>query len=292
VIVPRLSFSKTELSQGVPEPERVRDAVEKFRKAGILVIDNLLPPVLIDSLNSAFIARYKRYFSEAEQSGALQVGDRRKMVTVAVDGAFNNPFIYANPLVMPIVETILGEKFILNGFGAVVSLPGSKEQHIHRDYPGLFHDERFDRILPSFCLTMIIPLVPIDEVVGGTRVWPGSHRVTDREAESQEYHDLELALGSCFLFDATLVHGGQPNRSSVPRPIMYNVYSKPWFRDDFNYAKQKSLIISKKEFMKVEARYQHLFAWAFAAENPRGQGTIRRKTKNSLKRLFSRISRG
>lgn len=292
MIVPRLSFSKTELSQGVPDPEKVRDAVEKFRKAGVLVIDNLLPPELIDSLNSAFTARYKRYFAEAVQSDALQVGDRRKMVTVAVEGVFNNPLIYANPLVMPIVETILGEKFILNGFGAVVSLPGSKEQHIHRDYPGLFHDERFDRILPSFCLTMIIPLVQIDEVVGGTRVWPGSHRMTDQKAESQEYHDLELATGSCFLFDATLFHGGQPNRSTEPRPIMYNIYSKPWFRDDFNYAKQKPLIISKKEFMKVDARYQHLFAWALSAGNNLRQGVIRRRVKSSLKWLFRRISRG
>lgn len=292
MIVPRFSFSSAELTRGVPEPEKVSAAAEEFNKAGVLVIDNLIPPELIGSLHSAYRVRYKDYFTETERPDALEVGDRRKMVTVAVEGVFNNPLIYANPLAMPIVETILGEKFILNGFGSLVSLPGAKEQHSHRDYPGLFTHERLNRMLPPFCLTMVVPLVPIDKSVGVTRVWPGSHRVALKKVNSLEYHDPDLALGSCILFDATLYHSGQANRSIEPRPILYNVYSKPWFRDDINYAKQKSLIISKQEFMKVDARYQRLFAWALSAENNLGQEVFRRKVKSSLKWLFRRISRG
>ncbi len=40
--------------------------------------------------------------------------------------------------------------------------PGPEEQRLHRDHPGLFDDESVDAAVPSFAITMIVPLVEMD----------------------------------------------------------------------------------------------------------------------------------
>jgi ectoine hydroxylase-related dioxygenase (phytanoyl-CoA dioxygenase family) len=260
-MLPRITFTNEELATGTPGPEKIQTSVELFKQNGTLLFENAFPPALIYSLNVHFQAKYKDYFHEQDTLDALTVGNRRKMITVEVEGPFNNPGIYANPCIFPIIKGILGERIILNGHGGVIALPGSATQHTHRDYTGLFLDEVIDSTLPPFALTVVIPLIPIDATVGGTRVWPGSHNATEQQCRTLEYSDPIMPLGSCLFMDYMLVHAGQANKSDRIRPIMYNIYSRPWFRDDANYVKQHPLRISDMEYARVPALCRQLFSW-------------------------------
>jgi len=248
-------------------PTTALEGTRLFKDYGALVITNAFPPALVHSMNLAFRERYHEYFREKDALDALPVGNRRKMITVSVEGVFNNPRIYANPFVTPIMSGILGKSYILNGYGSVVSLPGSKTQHKHSDYTGLFLDDAIDSKIPTFAVTVIIPLVAIDETVGTTRVWPGSHKTTEKESKALQYFDPVMPLGACLLMDYMLVHNGQANHSDDIRPIMYNIYSKPWFRDDINYVKQSPLIIPESEYNRVPPGLQKLFAWSRTGSN-------------------------
>lgn len=44
-----------------------------------------------------------------------------------------------------------------------------------------------------------------------------------------------MAAGSAVLFDYRTFHAGGANRSEERRPILYRVYGRPWFEDDFNF---------------------------------------------------------
>jgi len=45
-----------------------------------------------------FESEYSRYFADKAFDDALQVGDKRIMVTLKLQGPFNNPEYYTNPL--------------------------------------------------------------------------------------------------------------------------------------------------------------------------------------------------
>jgi hypothetical protein len=59
--------------------------------------------------------------------------------------------------------------------------------------------------------------------------------------------------------DYRLVHAGTQNRSPNPRPVLYNVYARPWYRDWKNYRKQPPLVISHDELARVPDEHKVLF---------------------------------
>ncbi|MFS8803096.1 phytanoyl-CoA dioxygenase family protein, partial [Synechococcus sp. R60.2] len=150
--------------------------------------------------------------------------------------------------------------------GAVVSLPGSADQQVHRDLSHLFGDETLDAIIPCYALNLLIPLVEVNEENGMTRLWPGSHVVFDAHytelAQQMPFVDPPLAKGSCLLFDYRLIHLGRANRSPAPRPLLYNTYSRAWFRDPINYTQQPPLVIPAQEKERIPAEHQNLFVTA------------------------------
>src|SRR5262249_1141000 len=127
--------------------------------------------------------------------------------------------------------------FILGAYGVVCSLPGAPSQHIHQDGGDLFPQAALNRMLPLAAATVGIPLVEMNEINGTTALWLGSHRDETR-AETENGEEPLLREGSCVLWDYRLRHCGTPNRSAVPRPLLYMTYCRPWFMDHKNYWKQ------------------------------------------------------
>jgi ectoine hydroxylase-related dioxygenase (phytanoyl-CoA dioxygenase family) len=265
---PAVRVSGTESLQELqqPDPETVEQAFELFSTEGYLVLPEIFPPELIDKLHSSFLATYSHYCTHENHADALLVGNRRVMVTVRLEGPFNDPLLYAHPLILPILKRILGPELILSGLGAVVSLPGSADQQVHRDLSHLFGDETLDAIIPCYALNLLIPLVEVNEENGMTRLWPGSHAVFDAHytelAQQMPFVDPPLAKGSCLLFDYRLIHLGRANRSPAPRPLLYNTYSRAWFRDPVNYTQQPPLVIPAQEKERIPAEHQNLFVTA------------------------------
>lgn len=263
-MIPTIEFTEEEINSGEMTPEHLQKAVKEYKDSGCLLLKNVFKPGYIKTLNDSFLKKYSQYLKDKNHKDALQVGDKRFQVSLKIEAPFNSQKIYANPLVMPIMKVLLGENCIINAFGSVVSLPGSKLQNTHYDHQFLFEDDEIDPMLPSYAITAIIPLVDITEETGATAMMSKSHRLSSDL--KPEYGSEALypytSTGSVILMDFKLRHAGQPNLSDQPRPIMYNIYSRPWFRDCENYGKQANVEISKKELGKVSSEYKHLFQFA------------------------------
>ena len=215
--------------------EQIRLAFDSLTKNGFAILDHVLPEDRVRTLGAEFAASYDRYMHDSEFDDTLKVGNKRYMIPVALAGGFGDPQVYANPFVVAVARYALEQDVILESFGAVVSLAGSRQQHIHRDGRLLF-DSAISTMLPAHALTFVLPLVEMNDTNGTTAVWPGSHRWKVRNEEVPPV-PLQVPVGSCVLWDYRLYHGGTSNSSEAPRPILYGTYARHWFRDSRNFEK-------------------------------------------------------
>jgi len=161
--VPTIKFSPTEVELLTMSRVKRKLAARLFRKYGCLLIENAFSPELLDKMADQFFQNYQPYFADTHHDDALRVGDKRFMITVEIEGVFNSPDVYNAPLVLPIIKRILGDDCILGSFTSVTSLPKSEDMKMHKDHPTLFDNQELSKPLPSFAVTMLVPLLGISE---------------------------------------------------------------------------------------------------------------------------------
>lgn len=246
-------------------PEVVRDEiVRRFHAAGVMVFDEVFAPAFVAGLLDAYSAAYARYHHDREFDDALKVGDKRNMISVAIEGAFNDPDLYAHPMLLPLMQRLLGDDAILGSFVAITSLPGSDDQAVHLDMPILFEAERAGAEVPSYSLTLVVPMVDMNATNGTTAFHPGSHREISDGPPTSVPVAPDVPVGSALLFDARVWHGGTPNSSDAPRPVLYNTYQRSWFRDTVNFLTQEPLRLTDAERAGIPDEFAFLFDWSRA----------------------------
>lgn len=258
--MPILRFEASDRAAGLVRPEMAALGARLFETYGTLQIDNAFAPETIARLHDAFMARYTSYFREADHPDALYLGDKRYMLTVDLEDPFSDPAVMGAPMVLPIIHHLLGDNCVLGAYTAVISLPGSKNQGLHKDHPALFPDTQWHHTLPSFAIQIIIPLVPLNEHTGTTRFYKGSHRVPTDEVRALASQDPVVPLGSCLLNDYRCAHRGLGNQSQEVRPILTLIFNRRWFRDFKNYVQQPPIRMSGAIYKQLPEDLQSLFS--------------------------------
>jgi len=257
--IPTITCSDEERNAKTLRPETVQKAAAMFRESGFLRIHNAIPLDYVDEMHSRFL---KRYDEELEKTSRP---DRRPLYTVDLEGPFNNPIFYANPMFYPIIEELLGKDCIVGACSVVLSFPGAPDQFTHRDTPSLFGDFNYDVHLPTYALTVLMPLVDANLETGSTEVWPKTHLNPNFEKALQEVEPIHPVVprGSVMMTDSRVIHRGARNRSERIRPLVYNSYHRHWFRDFDGYASRPPIAIDPIRFRQVPEEYKHLFRWRF-----------------------------
>ncbi|MCZ6885650.1 MAG: phytanoyl-CoA dioxygenase family protein [Alphaproteobacteria bacterium] len=282
--IPIIDVESIESPANIQNTPILQEGINLFLDHGFLVIKNAFDPDYLRMLQDKFAHRYKDYFVDIEHDDALNIGDKRTMVTIDLEAPFGSSDYFAPPTIFPLLEFLLTERLIIASMGCVVSLPGSEDQHRHRDStniydPGFYYPamESFVANAFPYAITLGIPLVPITKQTGSTRFWPGTHLrlVSNNDPDLGPGLDFEADLGSCYLFDYRILHCGVANTSDIPRPLLYNIYTRPWFKDPVNYSKQNPINITEEQLFELPDRYQRMFSWALGerAINPNEQNT-------------------
>lgn len=259
--MPVLHFTQSDMAEGLVRPEMLALGTSLFETYGALQIDNAFPIETIHRLHEAFMERYSSYFHEADHPDALYLGDKRYMLTVRLEDPFSDPAVLGVPMVLPIIRNLLGDDCVLGAYTSVISLPGSKNQRLHKDHPALFPDTQWHHTLPSFAIQIIIPLVPLNELTGTTRFFKGSHRVSSDDMEELAAQDPIVPLGSCLLNDYRCAHQGLGNKSQEVRPILTLIFNRRWFRDYKNYGRQPPLRLTDDGYEQLPRDLKPLFSW-------------------------------
>jgi len=259
-MISRITPSEGERSAGALSSETIAHLAQRFHADGALILENVVDAALIARARRTFGRAYAQYLDGNEHPDAPMVGDRRLMITVDLEPPFDDPQLFANPLILSLMEAVLDEGFVLGAFGAVCSLPSAPAQHRHSDGPPLFPNP-VGRLLPASAITVAIPLLEMNKVHGTTALYLGSHRDA-KPATIGKGTEPIVREGSCMLWDYRLVHGGTPNRSALPRPLLYLVYCRPWFVDEQNFAQHPPLCASRRSLSKLSERHRSLLVRA------------------------------
>lgn len=239
------------------------DPAENFTRNGYLVIDRLFEPPLIDAVRE----EYERQFGDLSEDSLpphLSVGDRRVQLPIRLQGPLLDPMLSGHPLLMRMLESLLGRDFLIDNVTCVVALPGAQGQSLHRDHHELFPGAaESGENLDAYAITVSIPLVDLTPETGSTKIFAGSHRAkagSDGEPEALGEGEIPyVAMGGCYLMDYRLWHHGTANRSPDPRPILYLVYSRPWFTDMLNFAEVPRLQVGRDDLLAMPAAQRRLF---------------------------------
>jgi len=243
----RIRPSEAERLAGELDSATLNPAVQRFRRDGALILDDIVDTRLIEQGRKAFLEQYTSYLNGGRVDERLKVGDQRLMITVRMESPFDDQRLFANSLLDSVLSNVLDEKYVIDSFGVVCSLPGAQAQQAHRDGGVLFPEIGIDRLFPTVAVTVGMPMLEMNDVNGTTELWLGSHRNLDELADAEGIKPI-VPEGSCVLWDYRLLHSGTENRSSVPRPLLYLTYARPWFIDAGNYGeinpKQRRIIAS------------------------------------------------
>ena len=259
--MPRLIYSPEDTAAGRVRPEMLALGTALFGTYGTMQIDNAIPVDVVAKLHDAFMKRYSAYFREDNHPDALRLGDKRYMLTVDLESPFDDSLLIGAPMVLPIIRKVLGDDCVLGAYTAVISLPGSEDQRLHKDHPALFPDTEWHFKVPCFAAQIIIPLIPLDDTTGTTRFYKGTHLIPTERAEETGAQDPVVPLGSCLLNDYRCAHRGRGNRSNQVRPILTLIFNRPWFRDFKNYGKQPPLRLNDGSYEKLPEDLKRLVDW-------------------------------
>lgn len=271
--IARIVPLRSERAAGTFGHETVECASRRFRQDGALIIEDIVDTRLVAKARRVFLEAYSRYLDGCKRDDVLVVGKQRVMITVDLQPPFNDPQFFANPYLLPMMQVALDKGFVLDNYGVVCSLAGAPAQNRHADGGFLFPSSGIDRLLPASAITIGIPLLEMNNVHGTTGLWLGSHLDATRVPDEEGIEPI-VREGSCILWDYRLIHGGTPNRSAVPRPLLYITYCRPWFSDHGNFGrenpKQKPILMKNEFWSALSEEHQRLLARAARSDGPNG----------------------
>lgn len=243
-----------------------------MRRDGAAELGRIYPLPLLEKIRAHVLRRHES--GELKKRGLIRDIGGRYAALLPFEGPFLDPRFYANPAALKVMRALLGERFCVGSLETVISLPGSSRQHQHIDGPIRFEGYKGDLSrLPPYAVTLCTPLCDVDEENGPTAVWLGSHKralsarpPSEREV-GRRYREAWFGgpFGSSFVFDFRVFHGGLPNYSREPRPLLITVFTRTWFRDPNHDEVHPSVKIARRDLEKVPPGKRSLFMLAPAA---------------------------
>jgi ectoine hydroxylase-related dioxygenase (phytanoyl-CoA dioxygenase family) len=246
--------------------QHLEEAIRSLRVTGYVIFEGVLSAPRVQQLHTAFMGIFERYVTEIGDNRGKQ---RQGGVPLPIEGLFAEPDLIGNPMVIDLLERLLGPDLVCNYFASDTPMPGSEYQPVHRDGKELFPGVPVT--VPPYMYELNVPLVDFREDNGPLEVWPRTHLLSDFPLLEQKRDELRVGngemkvtttsgrpvsilasafrdsgvqhfaaglpgqrvlmpAGSFLVRDPRMWHRGTPNRSSAARPMLSLAYARSWYR--------------------------------------------------------------
>lgn len=159
-----------------------------------------------------------------------------------------------DPLVLGVLERVLGPSFQLSAPVGISIGPGEQAQRLHRD-----ENLPIARPRQELVLNTMWALDDFTTENGATRVIPGSHRWVERgpDEASDEVIQAVMPAGSVMFFVGSVIHGGGANHTDRSRLGVILHYCAGWLRPQEN----QILAVPKEIVRGLSPRLQELLGY-------------------------------
>ncbi len=242
------------LELAAEDAARVSRAVAEVQEQGYAIVTGFLSPAQLACTREAMAPIF-------ELTGTREAGSHRRYAgrqTVHVHNLFAKTTavddIAIDPILLFIVEGVLGPQFQMSVATAMCPDPGVDPQGLHQDdghYP-------LPRPRPPFIANTLIALDDFTEATGATRIVPGSHKRTEAVDPDALVAFAEMPAGSLLVFDGALWHAGGGNRSAHRRRRSINLnFNLSWLRQQEN----QYVGIPRQRWLCMPERLQRLLGF-------------------------------
>jgi ectoine hydroxylase-related dioxygenase (phytanoyl-CoA dioxygenase family) len=208
--------------------------VEEIRIAGYSIVREVLSEHELENTRNKLDEVYEIQVKEIGGEERLREINDAHIVRLLL--AYDDYFLAlaSHQKVLSIVETLLGEYYIISQQNGIINPPGLENYQIswHRDLSYQhFVSTRPLGVSALFCID------DFSLETGGTHVLPGSHK--GEAFASQEYVEknqycVTAKAGSVLVFDSMLYHRAGSNRSAFKRRALNHLYTLPFLKQQIS----------------------------------------------------------
>ncbi|PTY04036.1 phytanoyl-CoA dioxygenase family protein [Verrucomicrobia bacterium LW23] len=210
--------------------------LEEISINGYSIVTNVIPE---EELPEWRLRIDNVYAQQETEFGRDALNDINELDMCRAPLLYNDAFVHmaANPFVLKVVQSILGDWFILNLQNAIINRPKIEHHQTswHRDLP--YQNFVISRPL---AINALYAIDPFSVKTGGTTLLPFSHRREDLPStEYLQKHQVvaDAPPGSVILFDAMLFHRAGSNSSQDARRAVNHLYTAPILKQQYDLPK-------------------------------------------------------
>ncbi len=235
-----LQVSQDEVRNGALSEENLALALRTLRDAGLVVLDGVYDQAFVQELRTAYDAQLERHISAKGGMDGMNrkaFGKNHIGMFMPLVEPFSNPQVIANPIVVQVLDRVIGAEYRCGFYHSNTAYPGSGTQPVHRDDQPLFGTE-LGVPHPTVAVVLNIPLCDFTEENGSTEVWPGTHLIVDADPgdarklgeriENISSIRTNIPAGSLVIRDLRTWHRGMPNNSDHARTMLAIVFQRGW----------------------------------------------------------------
>tara|TARA_B100000700_G_scaffold317565_1_gene409167 strand:+ start:192 stop:962 length:771 start_codon:yes stop_codon:yes gene_type:complete len=173
--------------------------------------------------------------SMQKKSGLINITSGSSHHLPVIDRRFLN-IINSYKKLDSFITSLFGGKYILNSFGGNLNVKETINyaSNIHRD-------QRFFSGTTLILLNTFIALCDFTVSNGATRILTKDKYFSTKKPDQSFFDEnsifLEIKAGSLCLFNSNLWHAAGNNLTSENRPIITPMFSRPFFKQQFDYSR-------------------------------------------------------
>lgn len=226
------------VTEFTPNGDDISFHSEEILIKGFTIVPDILSQDLINLAKNKLENIYKNQVDEVGEDVLKELGDKDIARSLLVYDEFFLHSITLQPIIMGVVERVLGKYFILREQNAIINRAKSDNYQLkwHRDL--IYQHFTYSK---PFAVSALFCLADFNELNGGTWILPASQKT---EAFPSERYILEnevcvnAAAGSVIVFDSMLYHRAGLNRSDNDRIGINNMYVQPYIKQAISFPKQ------------------------------------------------------
>jgi hypothetical protein len=217
-----------------PSVPTTAEAAARIARDGYCILPGLLPLPVIQRWHDAFMPIHAAVCARPDIP--TNRGPARRYMDLPFAPPFSDPLVQEHPAILALVDAMLGPDTVLLHFGTDTPEAGSENQGIHSDLPELFPE--LGLVLPTYVLTVNIPLVDITAENGPFEGACGTHRLTHADGQARvasgeiPLTPILMKRGDVLVRDPRMLHRGTANPGAA-RPVVVLALHRPWYRHGY-----------------------------------------------------------